>query len=102
MDVLGVDIGGSGIKGAPVDLDAGRFAQERLRIDTPQPSDPDVVADVVRQIVTHFEWSGPVGVTFPGVVVGGITRTAANVDKKWVDLDADGLFTKVTGCPVTV
>ncbi|HEY7486501.1 MAG TPA: ROK family protein [Streptosporangiaceae bacterium] len=102
MDVLGIDIGGSGIKGAPVDLNAGRFAQERLKIDTPQPSEPDAVADVLRQIVTHFEWSGPIGVTFPGVVVGGITRTAANVDKKWIDRDADGLFTKATGCPVTV
>jgi polyphosphate glucokinase len=102
MDVLGVDIGGSGIKGAPVDLDAGRFARERLRIETPQPSAPKAVADVVRQIVTHFDWSGPIGVTFPGVVVDGVTRTAANVDKRWLDQDADGLFTEVTGCPVTV
>jgi polyphosphate glucokinase len=102
MEELGVDIGGSGIKGAPVDLDAGRLAQERLRIETPQPSAPDAVAEVVRQIVAHFEWKGPVGVTFPGVVVDGVPRTAANVDKHWIGTDADGLFTKVTGCPVTV
>jgi polyphosphate glucokinase len=102
MDVLGVDIGGSGIKGAPVDLAAGRFAKERLRIETPHPSAPKAVADVVRQIVEHFAWRGPVGVTFPGVVVDGVTRTAANVDKKWIGTDADGLFTEVTGCPVTM
>ena len=102
MNVLGVDIGGSGIKGAPVDLDAGRLVHERLRIDTPQPSTPKPVADVLRQVVAHFEWTGPVGVTFPGVVVDGHTRTAANVDKRWIGLDADGLFTEVTGCPVTV
>jgi polyphosphate glucokinase len=102
MDVLGIDIGGSGIKGAPVDLAAGRFAADRLRIETPQPSAPKPVAEVVRTIVEHFDWSGPVGVTFPGVVVGGITRTAANVDKRWIGLDADALFTEAAGCPVTV
>jgi polyphosphate glucokinase len=102
MDVLGIDIGGSGIKGAPVDLAAGRFARDRLRVDTPRPSAPKAVAEVVRTIVEHFDWSGSVGVTFPGVVVGGVARSAANVDKRWIGLDADALFTETTGCPVTV
>jgi polyphosphate glucokinase len=102
MDVLGIDIGGSGIKGAPVDLDAGRFARDRLRIETPQPSAPTAIAEVVGAIVAHFEWTGPVGVTFPGVVIAGTTRTAANVDERWVGQDADDLFTHATGCPVTV
>jgi polyphosphate glucokinase len=102
MDVLGIDFGGSGIKGAPVDLTAGRFVRDRLRIETPHPSAPKAVADVVRTIAGHFGWAGPVGVTFPGVVAGGITRTAANVDKRWVGVDADALFTEATGCPVTV
>lgn len=102
MDVLGIDIGGSGIKGAPVDLTAGRFARDRLRIETPHPSAPKAVAEVVRTIVRHFEWSGPIGVTYPGVVAGGLTRTAANVDKRWIGVDADALFTEVTGCAVTV
>jgi polyphosphate glucokinase len=102
MDVLGIDIGGSGIKSAPVDLDAGRFARDRLRIETPRPSAPKAVADVARTIVGHFAWTGPVGITFPGVVVGGTTRTAANVDKRWIGLDAHTLFTGATGCPVTV
>jgi polyphosphate glucokinase len=101
-EVLGVDIGGSGIKGAPVDLSAGRFARDRLRIETPHPAAPEAVADVVRSIIEHFEWAGPVGVTYPGVVVGGVTRTAANVHKRWIGLDAADLFAKVTGRPVTV
>ncbi|HEX6471213.1 MAG TPA: ROK family protein [Streptosporangiaceae bacterium] len=101
-EVLGVDIGGSGIKGAPVDLSAGRFVRDRLRIETPQPSAPEAVADVVSTIVEHFGWTGPVGVTYPGVVVGGVTRTAANVHKRWIGLDAGDLFAKATGRPVTV
>lgn len=92
MDVLGIDIGGSGIKGAPVDIKAGKLAQERLRIPTPQPSKPDAVADVVAQIVKHFEWSGRIGITFPGVVVDGVVRTAANVDESWIGVDAADLF----------
>jgi polyphosphate glucokinase len=102
MEALGIDIGGSGIKGAPVDLVAGRFARDRLRVETPQPSAPKAVADVVRTIARHFAWSGPIGGTFPGVVAGGIARTAANVDKRWVGVDAAALFTKAAGCPVTV
>jgi polyphosphate glucokinase len=96
---LGIDIGGSGIKGAPVDLATGELLAERLRIPTPQPSKPEAVAAVVKQIVDHFAdiTDGSVGVTFPGVVTGGMTRTAANVDKRWVNLDADGLFEKATG-----
>ncbi|HEU5157096.1 MAG TPA: ROK family protein [Streptosporangiaceae bacterium] len=102
MEVLGIDIGGSGIKGAPVDLEAGRFARDRLRVETPRPSAPKAVAEVVRTIVDHFAWTGPVGITFPGVVVGGVARSAANVDKRWIGEDADTLFTEVTGCPVQV
>ncbi|MBN6055375.1 ROK family protein [Nonomuraea sp. RK-328] len=92
MEVLGIDIGGSGIKGAPVDVTAGKLAQERLRIPTPQPSKPEPVAEVVRQIVEHFHWSGPVGVTFPGVVRDGVVFTAANVHHSWIGVDASDLF----------
>ncbi|MFI6786865.1 polyphosphate--glucose phosphotransferase [Nonomuraea sp. NPDC050383] len=92
MEVLGIDIGGSGIKGAPVDVSAGKLAQERLRIPTPQPSKPEPVAEVVRQIADHFSWSGPVGVTFPGVVRDGVVRTAANVHHSWIGVDAAELF----------
>ncbi|EPD55075.1 MULTISPECIES: polyphosphate--glucose phosphotransferase [unclassified Streptomyces] len=104
MQIFGVDIGGSGIKGAPVDLDKGDLADERFKVLTPHPSTPDSVADGVRQVVEHFGWTGPVGLTFPGVVTGGSTvRTAANVDKSWVDTDARALFSeRLGGLPVTV
>jgi polyphosphate glucokinase len=104
MQIFGVDIGGSGIKGAPVDLDRGALAQERFKVLTPHPATPDSVADGVRQVVEHFGWTGPVGLTFPGVVTDGATiRTAANVDKSWVDTDARALFSeRLGGLPVTV
>ncbi|MEZ5232995.1 MAG: ROK family protein [Acidimicrobiales bacterium] len=102
MVVLGIDIGGSGIKAAPVDPATGRLLAERHRIPTPQPSAPEAVAGVVAALCDHFDWTGPVGCTFPGVVKAGRTRTAANVDDAWIDLDAAGLFSERTGRPVTV
>ncbi|AWS45534.1 polyphosphate--glucose phosphotransferase [Streptosporangium sp. 'caverna'] len=102
MEVLGIDIGGSGIKGAPVDVTKAELTQERLRIPTPVPSTPEAVAEVVGQIAKHFAWKGPVGVTYPGVVVDGVTRSAANVDKEWIGTDARGLFARATGLSVTV
>ncbi|ANW18345.1 ROK family protein [Streptomyces clavuligerus] len=103
MNLFGVDIGGSGIKGAPVDLDRGELTQERHKVLTPHPATPDAVADGVVEVVRHFDWSGPVGITFPGVVTSGVTRTAANVDKGWVDQDAARLLSeRLGGAPVTV
>ncbi|MCX4819123.1 ROK family protein [Streptomyces sp. NBC_01142] len=103
MNVFGVDIGGSGIKGAPVDLERGDLAQERHKVLTPHPATPDGVAEGVAEVVGNFGWSGPVGITFPGVVTGGVTRTAANVDKGWVDVDAANLLgDRLGGLPVTV
>ncbi|MFF4273353.1 polyphosphate--glucose phosphotransferase [Streptomyces sp. NPDC001536] len=104
MQIFGVDIGGSGIKGAPVDLARGDLAQERHKVLTPHPATPDAVADGVKEVIDHFGWSGPVGLTFPGVVTGGATiRTAANVDKDWIDTDARALFSeRLGGLPVTV
>lgn len=104
MHIFGVDIGGSGIKGAPVDLDLGDLADERHKVLTPHPATPDSVADGVKEVVDHFGWTGPVGITFPGVVTGGATiRTAANVDKSWIDVDARALLSeRIGGLPVTV
>ncbi|MGW3283292.1 polyphosphate--glucose phosphotransferase [Streptomyces sp. NPDC001002] len=104
MQIFGVDIGGSGIKGAPVDLDKGDLAEERFKVLTPHPATPDGVADGVKEVVEHFGWTGPVGLTFPGVVTGGSTiRTAANVDKSWIDTDARVLFSdRLGGHDVTV
>jgi polyphosphate glucokinase len=91
MRSFGVDIGGSGIKGCPVDLSEGRLLGERVRIDTPQPSTPEAVYAVVTDLVGRFGWEGEVGVTFPGVMKKGVAHTAANVDKSWIgtDIDAD-------------
>ncbi|MEU1311206.1 polyphosphate--glucose phosphotransferase [Streptomyces cinnamoneus] len=103
MNVFGVDIGGSGIKGAPVDLERGDVAEERFKVLTPHPATPEAVTDCVQQVVRHFGLPvGPVGVTYPGVVVNGTTRTAANISKHWIGQDAAGLLTERLGTPVTV
>ncbi len=101
---LGVDVGGSGIKAAPVDLAAGAFAAERVRVETPQPSTPAAVAAVVADLLARFPEHAdvPVGVTFPAVVQHGITRTAANVDRSWIGTDAETLFSEAAGRPVVV
>jgi polyphosphate glucokinase len=98
--VMGVDIGGTGIKGATVDVESGMLTADRFRILTPHPSTPKAVADVVVEVVNHFDWNGPVGATFPAVVKDGVTLTAANVDKEWIGTDADALFTDGLGMPV--
>jgi polyphosphate glucokinase len=100
--VLGVDIGGTGIKAAPVDLDTGTLETERIKLDTPHPSEPAAVARVVNELVQRFSWTGPVGTTYPGVVQDGIVRTAANVDKSWIGTDARELFATATGLTVSV
>jgi len=100
--ILGIDIGGSGVKGAIVNTKKGELISDRYRIPTPQPSTPDAVAEVIKKIVEHFDWKGPVGVGFPGVIQQGVARTAANVDDSWIDKDLNKLFSEVTGCRVHV
>ena len=100
--VLGIDIGGTGIKAAPVDVAAGRLQAERVKLPTPSPAVPDQVAEVIRRLVEQFEWSGPVGITFPGVVAGGIIRTAANLGHAWIGIDSVKFFGEAAGQPVTV
>lgn len=102
LSVFGVDIGGSGIKGAPVDLERGTLAEPRHKVLTPHPASPEAVVAAVREVVGHFGHQGPVGLTFPGVVVDGHTRTAANVDKGWIGLDAEGLFREELDLPATL
>jgi polyphosphate glucokinase len=100
---FGIDFGGTGIKGAPVDLDDGEFAAERERIRTPSPSTPEAVAEVFVELLSHFPDSrGPVGVTVPGVVHHGVVHSAANIDEAWIGTDADKLFTDATGRDVHV
>ena len=100
--VLGIDIGGSGVKGAIVNTKKGKLKTERFRIPTPKPATPDAVGEVIKQIVQHFKWEGPIGVGYPGVVQNGFARTAANVDDSWLDQNINKKFSKITGCPVHV
>ncbi|MEN3123227.1 ROK family protein [Janibacter sp. LM] len=104
FDALGIDIGGSGIKGAPVDLDKGVFTDDRLRVATPEESTPEAVCDVVEQIAEHFsvKTSVPLGITLPAVVTHGVVRTAANIDKSWIDTDARALFADRLGREVHI
>jgi polyphosphate glucokinase len=100
---FGVDVGGSGVKGGIVDLDTGHLIGERFKLDTPQPSTPDAVAATVAAVVREFGWTGPLGVTYPGVVTNGTVRTAANVDKGWIGTDAAKVISgKLGGQEVTV
>jgi polyphosphate glucokinase len=91
---FGIDIGGSGIKGALVDTATGALLTPRRRILTPQPSSPGAVAAVVADMVADADWTGPVGATFPAVIQHGVARSAANVDKSWIGTDVDACFTK--------
>jgi polyphosphate glucokinase len=100
---FGIDFGGSGIKGAPVDLTVGDFAADRVKIKTPQPSTPDAVAEVFKELLHRFpDSTGSVGVTVPAVVKHGFVSSAANIDRTWIGTDADALFTRATGRDVHV
>jgi polyphosphate glucokinase len=99
MQTLGIDVGGSGIKGAPVDISKGELLTERYRIKTPKGAKPEPVAETVAKIASHFDWKGPIGIGFPAPIRGGIVKTAANISRKWVGVNANELFSKATGCP---
>ena len=96
---LGIDIGGSGIKGAPVDVQTGELTSPRFRIPTPDHAKPGDVARCVNEIVKHFNWTGKIGCGFPAIVRKGVAFSAANVDESWIGTDINQLFSKITGCP---
>ncbi len=100
--ILGIDFGGSGIKGAPVDAKKGELLGERYRIPTPDLATPLNVAKTIKLIVDHFKWKGPIGLAFPAVVQNGIVKTASNIDKSWIGVNADDLITKKTNLPTYV
>lgn len=102
MEILGIDIGGSGIKGAVVDTADGSLLSERHRIPTPRPATPDAVAATVGDLVSEFDYKGVVGCSFPCVVVGGEIRTASNLHESWPGTQADTLFRQATGMPFVV
>ena len=103
MRVLGVDIGGTGIKGAIVDTESGSLVTERYRLRTPEPSTPDAVADTLAEIAAHFDYrEGPIGCGFPAVVLNGTIRTASNISKEWIGTRAEAIFGETTRCPCSV
>ncbi|MBM3262483.1 MAG: ROK family protein [candidate division Zixibacteria bacterium] len=99
MEVLGIDIGGTGIKGAPVHIETGELTAERHRILTPQPATPESVLQAAGELIKHFNWNGPIGCGFPAVVKNGVMQTAANVDASWIGADAVATLKKLTGKP---
>ncbi|MFY1621108.1 polyphosphate--glucose phosphotransferase, partial [Micromonospora sp. WMMD736] len=100
---FGVDVGGSGIKGGIVDLDTGELIGDRFKLLTPQPATPAAVAETVAAVVREFGWTGPLGVTYPGVVTNGTVNTAANVDKSWIGVNANDIIAaQLDGQSVTV
>lgn len=102
MEILGIDIGGSGVKGALVNLENGQFSTERHRIETPRPAKKKAIAETINNIVEHFNYQGPVGCGFPGIIHNGVAKSAANMHKSWVDVDAEKLFSDACGQEVFV
>jgi len=102
MHILGIDIGGSGIKGAPVDVENGLLLAERYRLPTPNGAKPGPVAGVVAEVARQFDWHAPIGCGFPAVIREGIAETAANINQKWIGTNVSQLFTEATQCPVYV
>lgn len=94
MELLGIDVGGSGIKGAIVNTSTGELISERHRIPTPQPATPALIAKTVKKLVDHFHWTGPVGVSFPTVVKKGKCHTSGNIHPDWIGVQVDELFSK--------
>jgi polyphosphate glucokinase len=102
VEILGIDIGGTGIKGAPVDTLTGELLGERFRLLTPSPATPAAMSATVAEVAAHFSWHGPIGCGFPAAIRGGKVRTAGHVAKAWIGCEAEKLFQEATGCPVTV
>lgn len=102
MEILGIDVGGSGIKGTIVNTKIGEFVAERYRIKTPQPATPEVIAENIQKIVDHYNWKGKVGCGFPAVIQNGVIKTAANIDQSCIGVNANKLFSQITHCNVKV
>jgi polyphosphate glucokinase len=102
MEILGIDIGGSGIKAALVDIKTGKLSTPRHRIPTPQPATPQAISQTVAKLAKYFKWKNPIGCGFPAAISKGKIRTASNIDKGWLGTEVSALFTKATGCPTFV
>jgi polyphosphate glucokinase len=101
-EILGIDIGGSGIKGQPVNTETNELIGKRFRIETPRPATPAAIAEAVKKLVQHFNWDGPIGCGFPAVIQHGIVKTASNIDPSWIGTDVEALFRNASGNPVFV
>ena len=102
MTILGIDVGGTGLKGAPVDTKTGQLLAERFRVKTPQPPELQPIGDAVVQIVRNFDWKGEIGIGFPAPIKAGVALTAAHISPKWIGVNVDDFFKKVTGRPCTI
>jgi len=100
VQILGIDIGGTGIKTALVETTTGELIGERTRVATPRPATPEAVGATLKEVVKQHQWSGPIGIGFPAAIQHGVARTAANVDKSFIGLPIAEYFSKQTGCPV--
>ena len=98
MKVLGIDVGGSGIKGAPVDLETGALIKKRFRLETPQPATPEAVSGTIGAVIKHFNWKEKIGVGFPAAIKHGIVSTAANIDDSWIGVNITKLINNQTNC----
>lgn len=102
MEILGIDIGGSGVKGAIINVRTGKLVSERNRIQTPNPATPDAVAEVVKNLKEHFFWEGKIGCGFPAAIKNGEVCTASNIDKAWIGINVNKFFKKATKCKINV
>ncbi len=101
-DVLGIDVGGTGIKAALVDVDSGELRSKRHRVETPRPATPDAMSGAVKALLGKFDYTGPVGCCFPTVVIGGQARSVSNLHEAWLNVPIDETFARATGLPFTV
>ncbi|MEX2380809.1 MAG: ROK family protein [Opitutales bacterium] len=102
MDILGIDVGGTGIKGAPVDTETGELLAERQRYRTPRPATPENFTRVLREMVSHFRWKGEIGIGFPGVIRNQVVESTGNLALSWPGTPIVDLFSKATECSVSV
>lgn len=102
MNILGIDIGGSGIKAAPVNPVIGTLTTERVRFTTPRPSTPAAISEILARVIDHFNWTGPIGCGLPAAIRDGVICTAANIDASWIGINVAELFSEKIGCQVTV
>ena len=102
MEILGIDVGGSGMKGGIVNIEEGRMISERYRIPTPKHREPEAMADVIAQIVEHFDYKGKVGCGFPTIIKNGICKSPGNLHPSWTEVNVERLFMEKTGLQFSV